>query len=88
VFTEIKQTDAQVIVCARDQAAGQKWIEWRVGRIGREASPWDNPTYLMQTVFFCPRGLPGFLYWFLLYPFHILRFRGLIRALAKKSEIQ
>jgi uncharacterized protein YbjT (DUF2867 family) len=88
VFTEIKQTDAQVIVCARDQAAGQKWIEWRVGRIGREASPRDNPTYLMQTVFFCPRGLPGFLYWFLLYPFHILRFRGLIRALAKKSEIQ
>ena len=32
-----------------------------------------------QTLFFSPRGLPGFLYWFLLYPFHWVRFPGLIR---------
>jgi hypothetical protein len=27
-----------------------------------------------RTIFFSPRGLPGFLYWYLLYPFHWLRF--------------
>ena len=32
-----------------------------------------------HTLFFSPRGLPGFLYWYLLYPFHWLRFRGLMR---------
>lgn len=28
-----------------------------------------------RTLFFSPHGLPGFLYWYLLYPFHWLRFR-------------
>jgi uncharacterized protein YbjT (DUF2867 family) len=32
-----------------------------------------------NTLFFRPRGLPGFLYWYLLYPFHLVRFRGLMR---------
>jgi uncharacterized protein YbjT (DUF2867 family) len=31
------------------------------------------------TLFFSPRGLPGFLYWTILYPFHYLRFRVLMR---------
>ena len=34
--------------------------------------------HLSQTIIFTPRGLPGFLYWYLLYPFHWLRFRGLM----------
>lgn len=38
---------------------------------------------IVQTIFFSPRGLPGFLYWYLLYPFHWLRFRGLIRRVTK-----
>jgi uncharacterized protein YbjT (DUF2867 family) len=60
---------------------GTKWIQWRVRQI-------RNLTYLSQTVFFCPRGLMGFLYWYLLYPFHILHFRGLIRKIARQSETQ
>jgi len=32
-----------------------------------------------NTLFFSPHGLPGFLYWYLLYPFHLIRFRGLMR---------
>ena len=43
-------------------------------------------TRLTQTGFFAPRSLPGFLYWYLLYPFHEFVFRGLIRAIARKSE--
>jgi len=38
-----------------------------------------------QTLFFSPRGLPGFLYWYLLYPFHRLRFHKLLRTMAKPS---
>ena len=54
---------------------GDLWIEWRV-----------DENHLTQTVFFSPRGLPGFLYWLLLYPFHWLRFRSLIRKIVRQSE--
>ena len=33
-----------------------------------------------------PRGLGGELYWGLLYPIHVLIFRGMVRAIARKSE--
>jgi len=34
--------------------------------------------HLSQTIIFYPHGLPGFLYWYLFYPFHWLRFRSLM----------
>jgi len=51
---------------------GELWIEHHV-----------EQTRFTQTVFFSPRGLPGFLYWILLYPFHWLHFRGLMRRMIK-----
>jgi uncharacterized protein YbjT (DUF2867 family) len=53
---------------------GELWIEART-----------EQEHLIQTLFFSPRGLPGFLCWYLLYPFHLLRFRGLIRRVVKQS---
>ncbi|OIN91605.1 MAG: hypothetical protein COS37_01815 [Anaerolineae bacterium CG03_land_8_20_14_0_80_58_20] len=58
---------------------GEEWLEWRVGRD-------IISTYLAQTAFFAPRGLGGFLYWYLLYPIHALVFRRRIRAVAKQAE--
>ena len=46
---------------------------------------WVEQDHNSQTLFFSPRGLPGFLYWYLLYPFHWLRFHGLLRKIAKPS---
>ncbi len=59
------------------RAPGEGWMEWRI-----------NGSMLTQTAFFAPRGLPGFLYWYLLGPFHRLVFRGLIQAIKKRSEAQ
>jgi uncharacterized protein YbjT (DUF2867 family) len=81
-FGEVDQTGRHFIVCVKDQFAGKKWIEWRV------ASHAESITYLTQTIYFCPDGLPGFLYWFLLYPLHIMNFGSLLRAIAKQSEVQ
>ncbi|RJP48808.1 MAG: NAD-dependent epimerase/dehydratase family protein [Anaerolineaceae bacterium] len=39
--------------------------------------------YLIQTYFFAPRGLLGFLYWYVSYPFRIISFRGLIRRVQR-----
>jgi uncharacterized protein YbjT (DUF2867 family) len=64
----------------QDKFFGKQWIEWRV------VSHAKSVTYLSQTIFFSPRGVPGFLYWYLLYPFHLIDFRGLIKSIARQSE--
>ena len=43
-------------------------------------------TLLRCCAWFEPRGLAGELYWGLLYPIHVLIFRGMVRAIARKSE--
>jgi uncharacterized protein YbjT (DUF2867 family) len=62
------------------RSPGKGWMEWRV-----EALPGRGST-LIQTAFFAPRGLPGFLYWLLLDPLHSFVFRGLILAIKRQSE--
>jgi len=63
------------------RAPSDGWMEWKV-------KAFKNGSLLTQTAFFAPRGLPGFLYWYLLDPLHRLVFRGLIRAIKRRSETQ
>ena len=63
------------------KAPGEGWMEWRVEEEG-------GMTRLSQTGFFAPRDFWGFAYWYLLGPFHRLVFRGLIKAIAKQSEMK
>ncbi len=46
---------------------------------------WIEQGDTSQTLFFSPRGLPGFLYWHLLYPFHWLRFRRFTNKIIEPS---
>jgi uncharacterized protein YbjT (DUF2867 family) len=78
---EVNEPNQRIIVRDKDQRPGDKWIEWRVGRTA-------SPTYLTQIVFFSPRGLPGFLYWYLLYPLHVINSRAQLRKIAQRSENQ
>lgn len=71
---QIESRDAQRLLLSRSLSFGSKWIEQR--RAGRE---------IILTYFFAPRGLLGFLYWYLLYPFRLLNFRRLFKATAKKA---
>jgi uncharacterized protein YbjT (DUF2867 family) len=72
---EASEGNSQVIVRDQNHRFGNRWIEWRV-----------DQTHLSQTVFFSARGLPGFLYWYLIYPFHWLRFRGWMSKIAQQSK--
>jgi uncharacterized protein YbjT (DUF2867 family) len=58
---------------------GDSWMEWQV-------LPDGDGAHLTQTGYFAPRGLPGFLYWNLLYPIHEFVFRGMFREIARRSE--
>ena len=53
--------------------------------MARRRADWDIRA-LTQTAFFAPRGLPGFLYWLALSPFHRLALDGLIDAIRKQVE--
>ena len=65
------------------KAPGQGWMEWSV-----QPHP-DGGSILSQIVYFVPRGVPGFLYWYMLYPVHTLVFTGLLKALAGRAgELQ
>jgi hypothetical protein len=60
---------------------GKAWLEF-------EAIPEGGRTRLVQTALFEPRGLPGALYWYALYPIHRIIFSDMARALAKRAEAE
>ncbi len=74
---ETSEPNRSLLLHSQLKAPGEGWMEWRV-----------EEGHLTQTAFFAPHGLGGFLYWYLLYPFHVYLFRGTIRALGgyDKSE--
>ncbi len=64
---------------AEMKVPGQAWLQFQV-------TPQDNgQSLLSQTAFFVPKGLPGLLYWYVLYPFHGLIFSGLIDQIARRA---
>jgi hypothetical protein len=60
---------------------GNAWLQW-------ETVSERGGTRLTQTAAFAPRGLPGFLYWYSLYPFHRLIFTDMIEAIGNSSMAQ
>ena len=59
---------------------GNGWLQLEAEPVG------DNLTKLIQTVFFAPKGLLGYIYWYLLYPIHQIIFTKMINQLAAKAE--
>ena len=59
---------------------GKAWLEF-TSETGK-----DSQTQLIQTAYFAPKGLWGFLYWYILYPLHSLIFSGLIERIKEASE--
>jgi uncharacterized protein YbjT (DUF2867 family) len=72
------EENQRLLLRSQLKAPGEGWMEWRV-------SSSANGTLLEQTAYFTPNGLGGFLYWWLLFPFHALVFHGLILKIAQKS---
>ena len=61
---------------AEMRVPGRAWLEFTA------TAGSGNQTELTQTAFFEPKGLWGIIYWYSLYPVHVLIFRGLIRKIA------
>ncbi|MBV6396965.1 MAG: hypothetical protein HFACDABA_02569 [Anaerolineales bacterium] len=61
---QVEINDPTRVLLYRPRPFGEEWIERRI--VGRDS---------ISTYFFAPRGIVGFLYWYLLLPFHIFTFR-------------
>ena len=59
---------------------GRAWLQFSLLAESRDC------TLLSCYAWFEPRGLAGELYWAVLYPIHVLIFRGMVRAIARQSE--
>lgn len=58
---------------------GRAWLQF-------EVQPDAEGSRVEQTAFFDPHGVPGYLYWYSVLPFHRFVFPGLIDALKRKAE--
>jgi hypothetical protein len=60
---------------------GRAWLQFEAVQ-----GPSGGAT-LIQTAFFEPHGLAGWVYWYLLYPIHQLIFAGMSRAVARRAQV-
>jgi uncharacterized protein YbjT (DUF2867 family) len=64
---------------AEMKVPGKAWLQL-------EATPLEEGrTRLVQKAFFAPKGLSGWLYWYLLYPVHALIFRGMVQRIGQRA---
>ncbi len=62
------------------KAPGPAWLQF-------EAQPRSGGgTMLILTAFFEPHGIAGLVYWYILYPFHLLIFKYMSRAIIRRAE--
>jgi uncharacterized protein YbjT (DUF2867 family) len=77
---ETVEKDHLIRLRAEMKVPGKAWLEFQsIPKPG-------GRTLLTQTAYFAPRGLAGFLYWYVLYPIHGFIFSGMIRMVAKRAE--
>ncbi len=62
----------ELVLATRDWKIGEGWLGYRLSEDG----------VLEQAAAFRPKGVPGFLYWKLLRPFHAAAFSAMLRARA------
>jgi uncharacterized protein YbjT (DUF2867 family) len=77
---EVEEKNCRILVRDAEWRSGKLWMDCRVVRHA------TSVTYVDQTIFFSPHGLPGVLYWVLLYPFHWIKFRGLMGGIVRQSQ--
>jgi len=75
---EAFEPERRLRLVAEMKVPGRAWLEFEV-QGDKEAS------FIRQTAFFDPVGLPGLLYWYALYPLHQFVFAGMLRGIAEAA---
>lgn len=64
---------------AEMKVPGRAWLQF-------EIDPKDDGCALRQTAIFDPHGLAGLVYWYGLYPLHVMVFSGMLRGMAAATR--
>jgi uncharacterized protein YbjT (DUF2867 family) len=70
----------RLLLRAEMRVWGRAWLEFRVEQLASGGSR------LVQTAHYYPRGVIGLLYWYGIFPAHVLVFRGMARAIVRRAE--
>jgi uncharacterized protein YbjT (DUF2867 family) len=73
----VVEPPVRLLLHAEMKLPGDGLLEFSLRPLGR------NETELIMTVQYLPGGLAGLIYWYALYPFHDIVFRGMLRNIAK-----
>jgi len=76
---EAFEEDKRLRLFAEMKLPGRAWLEI-------EVKEQNGQTEIHQTAIFDPLGLLGQLYWYILYPFHALIFKGMLKNIIKAAE--
>jgi uncharacterized protein YbjT (DUF2867 family) len=78
---EAIEPDRLMRLRAEMKVPGRAWLQLEARALE------DNRTLLVQTGYMAPKGLPGLLYWYGLYPIHSVIFGGMITNMARSAEV-
>lgn len=78
---EAYEPDRRLLLCAEMRLPGRAWLEFEVTAVPGDA----KRSIIRQTAIFDPLGVWGRLYWYGVYPLHVLVFRGMLRNLARTA---
>lgn len=73
------EPDERLTLRAEMKLPGEAWLRW-------EARKEQAGVFLEQTAAFRPKGLPGLLYWWSLYPVHLVMFTRMAKAIAARGK--
>ena len=76
---EAYEPDRRLLLRAEMKVPGRAWLEFTV-------EPERSGTRIWQTAVFDPLGVFGRLYWYGIWPLHVLVFRGMLRRIAEQAE--
>ncbi|MGB2910013.1 MAG: DUF2867 domain-containing protein, partial [Anaerolineales bacterium] len=81
-FWRVEAVDAPQLLRLRAEMKlpGRAWLQFDV------EPDTNSGSLFIQTAYFAPKGLGGFLYWYVLYPVHSLIFSGMITAITREAE--
>ncbi len=76
---ESYEPNAMLRLYAEVKLPGRAWLQFEVRGTERGST-------VRQTAIFDPLGLAGLIYWYALYPIHMLVFRGMLRGIVRAME--
>jgi uncharacterized protein YbjT (DUF2867 family) len=72
------EPDRKLRLAAEMRLPGRAWLEFEVSNCG-------HVSHIRQTAIFEPSGVAGLLYWYGIYPFHALVFRGMLKGIVRSA---